>query len=64
MTPLNQKSAGEFMAKSGGRFVVMPSAAMEKTFPSPPATWNTFTNRGFNLVKGKDVDLTLVLKPE
>jgi 4-amino-4-deoxy-L-arabinose transferase-like glycosyltransferase len=64
MTPLNQKNAGEFMAKSGGRFVVMPTAAADKTFPTPPSNWNTFSTRGFNVVKGKHVDLTLVLKPE
>ena len=64
MTPLNQKNAGEFMAKAGGRFVVMPTAVMEKAFPAPPANWNTFSVRGFNVAKGKHVDLTLVLKPE
>jgi len=64
MTPLNQKNAGEFMAKSGGRFVVMPTATAEKTLPTPPANWSTFSASGFNIVKGKDVDLTLVLKPE
>ncbi len=64
MTPLNQKNVGEFMAKSGGRFVVMPPAVMDKAFPSPPANWNTFSTGGFNVAKGKHVDLTLVLKPE
>lgn len=64
MTPLNKRNAGEFMEKAGGRFVVMPTAVMEKAFPSPPANWNTFSVRGFNVAKGKQVDLTLVLKPE
>jgi 4-amino-4-deoxy-L-arabinose transferase-like glycosyltransferase len=64
MTPLNQKNVGEFMATGGGRFVVMPTAVMDKAFPSPPANWNTFSTGGFNVAKGKHVDLTLVLKPE
>jgi 4-amino-4-deoxy-L-arabinose transferase-like glycosyltransferase len=64
MTPLNQKSALEFADKSGARFVILPTASVEKTFSGRPANWKTFSTGGFNIVKGKDVDLTLVLKPE
>jgi hypothetical protein len=52
------------MEKDGPRFVILPTTLAPKTFPTPPATWKTFTTRGFNIAKGKDVDLTLVLKPD
>jgi 4-amino-4-deoxy-L-arabinose transferase-like glycosyltransferase len=64
MTPLKQKNAAEFMEKTGPRFVILPTTLVAKTFPEPPATWKSLTTRGFNVAKGKDVDLTLVLKPE
>ena len=64
MTPLNATTAVTFMGKSGPRFVVLPTALTAKTFPDPPGTWKSFTTRGFNIAKGKHVDLTLVLKPD
>lgn len=64
MTPLNSASAAQFMAKDGPRFVILSTTLAAKTFPALPATWKTFTTRGFNIAKGKDVDLTLVLKPD
>jgi 4-amino-4-deoxy-L-arabinose transferase-like glycosyltransferase len=64
MTALNQKSAAPFMEKAGPRFVIVPSAQVTQLFPNPPPTWKTFSTSGFNIAKGKHVDLTLVLKPE
>jgi len=64
MTPLNTTTAVTFMGKSGPRFVVLPTALTAKTFPDLPGTWKSFTTRGFNIAKGKHVDLTLVLKPD
>jgi hypothetical protein len=64
MTPINSASAAQFMEKEGARFVILPTPLVPKVFPTPPATWKSFTARGFNVAKGKDVDLTLVLKPE
>jgi len=64
MTPLNATTAVTFMEKSGPRFAVLPTALAAKTFPDPPATWKSFSTRGFNIAKGKRVDLTLVLKPD
>jgi hypothetical protein len=63
MTPLNPANAAKFMEKQGARFVILPTALLAKTFPDPPATWKSFSTRGFNIAKGKHVDLTLVLKP-
>jgi 4-amino-4-deoxy-L-arabinose transferase-like glycosyltransferase len=64
MTPLNSARAAQFMEKEGARFVILPTTLVTKTFPDLPATWKSFTTRGFNVAKGKDVDLTLVLKPD
>jgi 4-amino-4-deoxy-L-arabinose transferase-like glycosyltransferase len=64
MTALKPKNATEFMQRNGPRFVILPTSEVSKTFPDLPATWTIFTTSGFNVVKGKDVDLTLVLKPE
>lgn len=64
MTPLKQKNAGEFMNRTGSRFVILPVGAVAQTFPNLPTNWKTFSASGFNVVKGKHVDLTLVLKPE
>ena len=62
LTPLKRKEASDFMLKSGPRFIVMPTA-LAATINHPP-DWKTFSTRGFNIAKGKYVDLTLILKPE
>ena len=78
MTPLNSASAAQFMEKEGARFVILPTPLVPKVFPTPPATWKTFSTSGFNVasphlrfrlwqwpwLEAKDVDLTLVLKPD
>jgi hypothetical protein len=64
IAPMNSASAAQFMNKDGPRFVILPTTLIAKTFPDLPATWKSFTTRGFNIAKGKDVDLTLVLKPD
>jgi len=64
MTPLNLNNAAQFMQKDGARFVILPTSAVSKTFPDLPATWKIFPTSGFNVAKGKNVDLALVLKPD
>jgi 4-amino-4-deoxy-L-arabinose transferase-like glycosyltransferase len=64
LTPLHQKDAPDFMNKAGPRFVVLPTVLAAKIFSDQPSNWKTFSTHGFNIPKGKDVDLTLVLKPE
>jgi 4-amino-4-deoxy-L-arabinose transferase-like glycosyltransferase len=63
-TPLNKRRAAEFMSASDPRFIVLPTPVAGELFSNPPAGWRFFTVNGFNIVKGKRVDLTLVLKPE
>ena len=52
------------MSKSGPRFVIVPTSAAGTLFADPPQDWKISPTRGFNVAKGKFVDLTLVLKPE
>ena len=53
-----------FMEQTGPRFVVLPTDVANKIYPQLPAEWKSFSTRGFNAVKGKRSDLTLILKPE
>ena len=64
LTPLNRRRAPEFMSAPGPRFVVLPTPVADTLFANRPANWHTFSTSGFNIAKGKRVDLTLVLKPE
>jgi 4-amino-4-deoxy-L-arabinose transferase-like glycosyltransferase len=61
LTRLNKKNAVDFMSKPGPRFVIVPTSLVETLFPNRPQAWRS---RGFNIAKGKQVDLTLVLKSE
>ncbi len=62
MTPLKRGTVAPFMAQPGPRFVVLPTRMVEEI--APPAAWKQFRVEGFNLVKGRRVDLTLLLKEE
>jgi 4-amino-4-deoxy-L-arabinose transferase-like glycosyltransferase len=64
LTPLNKRRAAEFMSAPDPRFIVLPTPVAGELFANPPKSWRFFTVNGFNIAKGKRVDLTLVLKPE
>jgi len=64
LTPLNKRRAAEFMRAPDPRFIVLPTPLAGELFANPPAGWRFFTVNGFNIAKGKRVDLTLVLKSE
>jgi 4-amino-4-deoxy-L-arabinose transferase-like glycosyltransferase len=64
LVPLNNRRTAEFMGRSGPRFVVVPTSMARTLFAEYPENWKMFSTRGFNIAKGKRVDLTLVLKPE
>jgi len=64
LTPLNKRRAAEFMSAPDPRFIVLPTPVAGELFANPPESWRFFTVSGFNIAKGKRVDLTLVLKPE
>jgi hypothetical protein len=64
LATMNKHRAAEFMAGSGPHFMVLPTPMAGTLFAEHPENWKMFSTRGFNIVKGKRVDLTLVLKPE
>ncbi len=64
LTPVNKRHATQFMNGPGPRFLVLPTPIAATTFANPPQDWQFFTTSGFNIPKGKRVDLTLALKPE
>ena len=64
LTPLNKRRAAEFMNAPDPRFIVLPTPLASELFANSPAGWRYFSVNGFNIAKGKRVDLTLVLKSE
>lgn len=64
MTTLRPRDVQRFMEQTGARFVIVPSKSAGEIYPALPADWKRFSTHGFNIVKGKRVDLTLILKPE
>ena len=64
LVPLNNRRAADFMQSPGPRFVVLPTSIAGTLFAEHPENWKMFSTHGFNIAKGKRVDLTLVLKPE
>ena len=64
LTRLNKKNAVDFMSKPGPRLVIVPTPLVQTLFPNRPQTWRSVPTDGFNIPKGKQVDLTLVLKSD
>ena len=64
LVPLNNRRAADFMQSSGPRFVVLPTSIAGTVFAEHPENLKMFSTHGFNIAKGKRIDLTLVLKPE
>ena len=64
LTPLNKRRAAEFMSTAGPRLIILPTPVAGSLFTNQPPNWKFFSTSGFNIAKGKRVDLTVVLKPE
>jgi hypothetical protein len=60
---LKPEHVEKFMAFSGPRFVIMPTAVVPTIYPELPAGWKSYTAQGFNFAKGQRADLTMILKP-
>ncbi len=63
-TKLNPPSVKIFMDAPGARFVVLPTNLARKLYPALPAKWKSYRTDGFNFVKGKRLDLTMLLKSQ
>jgi 4-amino-4-deoxy-L-arabinose transferase-like glycosyltransferase len=64
LMPLNKRRAAEFMSDPDPRFIVLPTPVAGAVFQNPPQAWRFFTVSGFNIAKGKRIDVTLVMKSE
>src|SRR5438876_1038218 len=61
---LRPTNVQRFMEQTGPRFVILPTELAGKIYPVLPNDWKNFRAHGFNIAKGKQADLTLILKPE
>jgi 4-amino-4-deoxy-L-arabinose transferase-like glycosyltransferase len=61
---LHPEAVQPYMEQSGPRFIILTTDLAEKTYPALPEGWMKFSTRGFNAVKGRRSELTLILKPE
>ncbi len=52
----------QFLQRSGPHFVVLPSDVADRLYPTLPNGYRKFSTRGFDIAKGRWVDLTLILK--
>jgi 4-amino-4-deoxy-L-arabinose transferase-like glycosyltransferase len=62
MSSLRARDARQFMQRAGPRFIILPTNLAQQMFSNRPPDWKTFSASGFNIAKGKNVDVTLVLK--
>lgn len=53
-----------FMAETGPRVCLLPTAKVPATFPAVPTAWHRVEVRGFNLANGKPVNLTALVKSD
>ncbi len=51
-----------FLASPGPHFVVLPSELAARLYPTLPNDYRKFSTHGFDIAKGRWVDLTLILK--
>ena len=51
-----------FLASAGPHFVVLPSKVADRLYPVLPNGYRKFSAHGFDIAKGRWVDLTLILK--
>lgn len=52
-----------FMTYPGARCLILPTDLAKTVYPQLPAGWKSYSVQGYNFVKGKRTDLTLILKP-
>ena len=53
----------QYMTHPGARFLILPTELARTVYPQIPPGWKSYSVQGYNFVKGKRTDLTLILKP-
>ena len=61
MQPVTAAELPEFMAAPGARVCILPTSAVGTIFPEL-SDWDRVDVKGFNLAKGKPVELTALVK--
>ena len=59
---LDPDQVHKFMTFPGPRFVILPTKLAKEAYPKIPSEWKSYNARGFSFVKGKRIDLTMILK--
>jgi 4-amino-4-deoxy-L-arabinose transferase-like glycosyltransferase len=59
---LQPEEIRKFLASRGPHFVVVPTTLADRLYPELPNAYRKFSTHGFNVAKGRWVDLTLILK--
>ena len=62
IAPLQPDQVPGFLARRGPHFVVVPTRVADQLYPTLPNGYRKFSTRGFDIAKGRWVDLTLILK--
>lgn len=62
MTILQPNEAIAYMNAPGPRFIILPSRVASEIFVHPDPTWSSYRASGFNIAKGRGVELTMLLK--
>ena len=52
----------QFLERAGPHFVVVPTKVADQLYPTLPSGYRKFSTRGFDIAKGRWVDLTLIMK--
>ena len=60
---LQEVEVRPFMELPGARFVIVHTELARSLYPVIPAGWKTYSARGVNVSVGKQLELTLLLKP-
>ena len=60
--PLQPHQIPAFLARPGPHFAVLPTEEADRLYPALPSGYRKFSTRGFDIAKGRWVNLTLILK--
>ena len=52
----------QFLESAGPHFVVLPTEVADRLYPTLPSGYRKFSTHGFDIAKGRWVDLTLIMK--
>lgn len=60
---IKPKSIPQYLAREDSHLCILPTSGYQKLDPRPDAEWKPIGVRGFNVARGKLVDLTMLVRP-